>query len=44
MGNLRDARAGWDLFAGLVVISLPVPAVLVFLATRLPPELIDFLR
>jgi hypothetical protein len=44
VGTIRNARTGWELFAGLVVISVAVPALLVFLATRLPPRLFDFLQ
>jgi hypothetical protein len=35
VGTLRGARIGWELFAGLFVISITVPGVLVWVAATL---------
>jgi hypothetical protein len=44
VAGIRSQQRTGELFGELFIVSLFVPALLFFLATRLPPELFDFLR
>ena len=42
--GMRAGQRVGELFTSLLVVSIVVPTLLVIGATRLPPELFDFLR